>query len=142
MESKKLKRMLELKKRIEQAKKGEVVSAKHDLDEAQERLVAAQQEQDLRLRELAAEEVNVHELADRARFVVLAGKQVGVARDVVAERDREVAVREEARMLATRDVKTFELLNERDRDERRVVARRAEQSSADDISSSRWSSKQ
>jgi flagellar export protein FliJ len=140
METKKLKRMLELKKRIEQAKKGEVVSAKHDLDEAQASLVAAQREQDERLRALAADEVSMHELVDRARFVVLAGKQVGVAREVVAERDREVALREEARMLATRDVKTFELLNERDRDESRVVARRAEQSAADDISSSRWSS--
>lgn len=141
MESKKLKRMLELKKRIEQAKKGEVVNAKHELDEAQTKLLAAEREQDARVAALAAEEVSVHDLMDRARFVVLAGKQVGVARDEVHERDLEVAKREEDRMLATRDVKTFELLNERDRDERRVVARRAEQSAADDIASSRWSPK-
>lgn len=141
MESKKLKRMLELKKRIEQAKKGEVVNAKHELDQAQTRLVAAQREQDARVAALAAEEVSVHDLMDRARFVVLAGKQVGVAREEVKERDLEVVKREEDRMLATRDVKTFELLNERDRDERRVIARRAEQSAADDIASSRWSPK-
>ena len=141
MESKKLKRMLELKKRIEQAKKGEVVNAKHELDAAHAKLVDAECEQAVRVAALAAEEVSVHELVDRARFVVLAGKQLGVARDVVAERDREVAAREEARMLATRDVRTFELLSERDRDEKRVVARRAEQSAADDIASARWSSK-
>lgn len=141
MESKKLKRMLELKKRIEQAKKGEVVNAKYELDAAQTKLLAAQHEQDARVAALAAEEVSVHDLMDRARFVVLAGKEVGVARDEVNERDLEVAKREEDRMLATRDVRTFELLNERDRDERRVVARRAEQSAADDIASSRWSPK-
>jgi flagellar export protein FliJ len=141
VEGKKLKRMLELKKRIEQAKKGELVSAKHELDAAEARLVEAEREQDARVAALAAEEVTVHELLDRARFVVLAGQQVGVARDVVAERDRAVAEREEARLLATRDVRTFELLNERDRAEKRVVTRRAEQSAADDIASARWSSK-
>ena len=141
MEGKKLKRMLELKQRIEQAKKGELVSAKHELDAAEARLVEAEREQDVRVAALAAEEVTVSELLDRARFVVLAGQQVGVARDAVAERDREVAEREEARLLATRDVRTFELLSERDRDEKRVTTRRAEQSAADDIASSRWSSK-
>jgi flagellar export protein FliJ len=141
VDGKKLKRMLELKKRIEQAKKGEVVTAKHELDAAEAKLVEAEHEQELRVAALAAEEVSVHELIDRARFVVDAGKQVGVAREVVSERDREVAEREEARMLATRDVKTFELLNERDREERRVVTRRAEQAAADDIASSRWSAK-
>lgn len=139
MESRKLKRMLELKKRIEQAKKGEVVSAKHELDAAQAKLLAAQKEQEMRVAALHAQEVSVHELTDRARFVVLAGQQVGVAREAVQERDREVAEREEARMLATRDVKTFEILNERDRDEKRVIARRVEQSNADDIAASRWS---
>jgi flagellar export protein FliJ len=141
MEGKKLKRMLELKKRIEQAKKGEVVNAKHELDAAEAKLMAAQREQDARVAALAAEEVSVHELIDRARFVVLAGQQVGVAREEVQERDLEVGKREEARMLATRDVRTFELLTERDKDERRIVARRAEQSAADDIASSRWSPK-
>ena len=81
------------------------------------------------------------ELADRARFVVLAGKQVGVARDVVTQRDREFAEREQDRVMATRDVRTFEVLNERALVEQRAAEKSAEQRANDDVSSARWSSK-
>jgi len=140
LEPRKLKRILELKKRIEQAKKGEVVSARTELDEAQLKLLHAQSEQNMRLSELQnAAEVSATELADRARFVVLAGQQVGVARTYVAQKDKEFLAREEARMLATRDVRTFEILNEKARDELRTSQRKAEQSAADEVASTRWS---
>jgi len=140
METRKLKRMLELKKRIEQAKKGEVATARHALDEAQTELAKAQAEQRARIEALERpEEVSVTELADRARYVVLAGQQVGKAREVVHQRDKTVSFCEEARMVATRDVKTFEKLNERDREERRVTQKRVEQQSADEVANSRWS---
>jgi flagellar export protein FliJ len=140
VESKKLKRILELKRRIEQAKKGELASARHELDSAQMQLLNAQSEQQARLAALEGEqEVSVTELSDRARFVVLAGQQVGAARAVVAQRDQVVAQREEDRVVATRDVRTFEILNEKDREEKRVVARNVEQRAADDLASSRWS---
>ena len=114
MESRKLKRMLELKRRIEQAKKGDVASARHDLDAAQLALLNAQSEQQARLAALSGEQdVSVTELADRARFVVLAGQQVGAAREVVAQRDQVVVQREEDRVVATRDVRTFEILNDK-----------------------------
>lgn len=141
MEPRKLKRMLDLKRRIEAAKKGDVVSAKHELDTAQQKLGEAQREQAARVAALHANDVSVDELMDRARFVVQAGKQVGVAHGVLVERDREVAACEEARMLATRDVRTFEILNERAREEQRVVEKRVEQGTADDIAAARWSSK-
>jgi flagellar export protein FliJ len=140
MEGKKLKRMLELKRRIEQAKKGEVANARHDRDQAHLALLHAQSEQQQRLAALQGEqEVSVTELADRARFVVLAGHKVGHAREVVAQRDQEVAAREEDRVVATRDVRTFEVLTERDREEQRVIQRGVEQRTADDVNSSRWS---
>ena len=140
MESRKLKRMLELKKRIEQAKKGELASARHELDAAQRELLGAESEERARLAALSGEqEISVTDLADRARFVTLASKQVGAANEAVLQRDREVVAREEDRVVATRDVRTFEILNERDREERRVLTRSAEQRAADDVASSRWS---
>lgn len=141
MEHSKLKRMLDLKKRIEQAKKGDVVNARSELDAAHAKLMSAQAEQRARVNALAeAGELTVEELADRARFVVLAGKQVGVANELVAQRDREFAACEQERVIATRDVRTFEILNERARAERRALERSAEQRALDDVASSRRSS--
>ncbi|MDB4976308.1 MAG: hypothetical protein JWN48_4649 [Myxococcaceae bacterium] len=140
MEGKKLKRMLDLKRRIEKVKQGEVASARQQLDSAQLALLNAQSEQQKRLAALQGEqEVSVTELADRARFLVLAGQQVGKAREEVAQRDQTVAYCEEDRVLATRDVRTFEILTEKDREEQRVIAKNVEQRSADDVASSRWS---
>lgn len=142
MDAKKLKRLLELKKRLEKMKKGELAEARRELDNAQSALDAAQAEQKRRLDDLQGENLlSVDELADRARFVVLAGKQVGVARDVVSQRDALVSDAEEQRVLATRDVRTFELLGERSKEERRLVERRAEQSALDEIAGSRRSMK-
>lgn len=139
MDSRRLKRILELKRRIEQAKKGDLVEAKNELDQAYGQLLNAQGEQRARLAELSGDDVSAAELADRARFVVLAGKMVGAARELVAQRDREVVQREQARLEATRDVRTFEVLNERDREAQKVSARVAEQRAADEIASSRRS---
>ena len=140
MEPRKLKRMLELKKRIEQAKKGEVASARSDLDKAQLELMQAQSEERARVAALLSEEeLSVTELTDRARFVTLAGQQVGAAKAMVQQKDREFLAREQDRMLATRDVKTFETLNDKAREEQRINARRAEQSAADEVASTRWS---
>ena len=140
MESRKLKRMLELKKRIEQAKKGELATARHELDAAQTELQNAQQEQRARLAALQGEqEVSVTELLDRVRFVTLASQQVGIANEVVVQRDQAVMEREDERVVATRDVRTFEVLNDRAREEQRVLTRSAEQRAADDVATSRWS---
>ena len=141
METRRLKRILEVKRRIEQAKKGDVATARNELDEAYAGLLHAQHEQRTRLSALEGEnEVTANELAERARFVVLAGKMVGAARELVTQRDSEVASREEARVQATRDVKTFEVLHDRGREEQRVIARNAEQRAADEVAASRRSS--
>lgn len=137
MDGKRIKRLLELKVRLEKVKKGEVVEARQELDAAQQHLSAAEREQQQRLHELQADNtMSIDELADRARFVVLAGQAVGKARDNVAKQDEIVAQREEARILATRDVKTFELLSERHKEQRRLIEKRQEQGQADEVAGS------
>jgi flagellar export protein FliJ len=140
MESRKLKRMLELKRRIEQAKKGELAIARHAREEAAEKLDEAKNEHQMRIDALCdPTELSVVELSERARFVTLAGQQVGAATKVVDHHDRELEKFEEERMLATRDVRTFEILTEKDREQRKIVQRRAEQSASDDVANARWS---
>ncbi|HEY6881212.1 MAG TPA: flagellar FliJ family protein [Polyangiales bacterium] len=140
MDQKRIKRLLDLKRRLEKVKKGEVVEARQELDAAQQRLLAAEREQQQRLCDLQGDNsLSIDELADRARFVVLAGQAVGQARDAVCKHDEIVAEREEARVAATRDVRTFELLDERKKEERRVVDKRLEQGAADEVAGSRRS---
>jgi flagellar export protein FliJ len=142
MEGRKLKRMLDLKRRIEKAKKGELAIARDAVEQAQGELSAAQQEQQARLAQLAAPgEVSLVELTERARFAELAGHVVSAARVVVSDRERALNERQDDVVLATRDVRTFEKLTERDREEQRLLARSAEQRAADDQASARWSSK-
>jgi flagellar export protein FliJ len=140
MEQKRIKRLLDLKVRLEKVKKGEVVEARQELDAAQQQLGIAEREQQKRLRDLYGDNsLSIDELQDRARFVVEAGQVVGKARDNVAKQDELVALREDARIEATRDVRTFELLSERKKEERRIVEKRAEQSAADEVANSRRS---
>jgi flagellar export protein FliJ len=137
MDGKRIKRLLDLKVRLEKVKKGEVVEARQVLDVAQQQLSAAESEQQRRLRDLHGDNtLSIDELADRARFVVLAGQAVGRARDDVSRQDQVVAEREEERISATRDVKTFEMLRERNKEERRLVEKRQEQGQADEVASS------
>ena len=142
MEGRKLKRMLDLKRRIEKAKKGELAIARDAVEQANDQLSAAQREQEARLAQLAAlGEVSLVELTERARYAELAARDVSVARQIVSEREIALIERQDAVVLATRDVRTFEKLTERDREEQRVLARSAEQRAADDQASARWSSK-
>lgn len=138
METRKLKRMLELKRRIEQAKKGDVVSARQETDAAELSLLTAQAEQRERVAALAeTSELSLAELVERARFVELSRERIVSAHHELDQRKRELDEREEARVLATRDVRTFEILSERDREEQRARAKSAEQRAADDVASAR-----
>jgi flagellar export protein FliJ len=140
MDQKRIKRLLELKRRLEKVKKGEVVEARQELDAAQQLLGAAEREQQKRLGELYGDNtLSIDELQDRARFLMQAGQQVGQARSKVHVHDELVAAKENQRIEATRDVRTFELLDERKKEERRVVEKRLEQGAADEVASSRRS---
>lgn len=142
MDGKKLKRMLDLKKRIERAKKGELAIARDDFERAHEQLSAAEREQLARVAALTAEpEVSLTELSDRARFVELAAQSVQQAKTVVKKREVTLNERQEDVVVATRDVKTFQNLNDKAKEAQRKVQNRAEQSAADDQNSARWSQK-
>ncbi|MET0339908.1 MAG: flagellar export protein FliJ [Polyangiales bacterium] len=142
MDGKKLKRMLDLKKRIERAKKGELAIARDDFERAHDALGAAEREQHERVAALASErEVSLTELSERARFAELAGSAVKKAKTVVHQRERAMNERQEDVVVATRDVKTFENLNDKAKEAQRQVQNRAEQSAADDQNSARWSQK-
>ena len=142
MDGKKLKRMLELKKRIERAKKGELAIARDDFERAHQQLGAAEHEQHARVAALTSDpEVSLTELSERARFAELANEGVKKAKTVVHQRQRALDERQEDVVVATRDVKTFETLNDKAKETQRQVQNRAEQSAADDQNSARWSQK-
>ncbi len=140
MDQKRIKRLLDLKKRLEKVKKGEVVEARQELEHAQSGLTVAEQEQHRRLQDLYGDNtLSVDELQDRARFIQLAGQQVMKARVNVAKHEEIAIMKEHQRIEATRDVRTFELLNDRKKEEMRIVEKRAEQAQADEVASSRRS---
>jgi flagellar export protein FliJ len=137
MDHKRIKRLLELKQRLEKVKKGEVVEARSELEHAQQGLSAAEQEQQRRLKDLYGDNtLSIDELQDRARFITLAGQQLSRARDNVSKHDEIVAQKENMRIEATRDVKTFELLRDRKKEEMRIVEKRLEQGAADEVAAS------
>jgi flagellar export protein FliJ len=137
MDPQRIKRLLNLKQRLEKVKKGEVVEARQELEAAQQGLSAAEREQQKRLQDLYGDNtLSIDELQDRARFVTLAGQQVHMARDTVSKHDEIVAQKENQRIEATRDVKTFELLRDRKKEEMRLVEKRLEQGQADEVAAS------
>ncbi|MET0287959.1 MAG: flagellar export protein FliJ [Polyangiales bacterium] len=137
MDAQRIKRLLNLKQRLEKVKKGEVVEARSELEVAQQGLSQAEKEQQKRLQDLYGDNtLSIDELQDRARFVTLAGQQVVKARDTVSKHDEIVAQKENQRIEATRDVKTFELLRDRKKEEMRIVEKRVEQGQADEVAAS------
>jgi flagellar export protein FliJ len=137
MDHKRIKRLLDLKLRLEKVKKGEVVEARSELEVAQQGLSAAEKEQQKRLKDLYGDNtLSIDELQDRARFITLAGQQVLKARDNVSKHDEIVAQKENQRIEATRDVKTFEMLRDRKKEEMRIVEKRQEQGAADEVAAS------
>lgn len=140
MDHKRIKRLLDLKRRVEMVKKGELVEARRDLDLAEGALQLAAQEQAARLRDLQGDNtLAIGELQDRARFATLAGVAVGKARETVARHDQIVEQREQVRIAATREVRTFELISERKQDERRLEEKRREQTATDEAANAKRS---
>jgi hypothetical protein len=133
MESSRLKRLLELTRRVERARKGELLAAKAELSTAEALLVAAESTERTRLRELVeGGEASLSELELRAGLVVDA--RVAVLRSD-AERqvcEEAVLLREDERLVATRDVRKMEILWERDRVEAKRATIVREQRFADD----------
>jgi flagellar export protein FliJ len=133
MDGKRLKKILDVSKRVERARKGELSNARHDQSMALQQLERAKREERDHLRALEeAGELDVNALYDRARGLSLAAVQVQKAREQQAAADNEVMRREAAAFEAMRDVRKFEILSDRAREERNLAAKKAEQQSLDE----------
>lgn len=133
MDHKRLKKMLELTKRVEKARKGELSNARHEQSLALQELERRRGDERARLRELAESgDVDVHALQDRARGLTLAAAKVQEARTVHVEKDNEVQRREVVAVEAMRDVRKFEILFERSHEAGRLAAKNAEQQALDE----------
>jgi flagellar export protein FliJ len=138
MEGRRIRRILELTKRVERARQGELSEARSARDAAQSALERA--------RALEGEHVNGFSnpgdlppevLLDRARHVMAAVESVRHAERACETHEGEVSRREEASFAAVRDVRKFEVLSERSKQEERNAARLAEQRALDDLSARR-----
>jgi flagellar export protein FliJ len=133
MDGKRLKKILDVSKRVERARKGELSSARHEQTLALQKLEQAKREERDQLRALEESgELDVNALYDRARGLSLAASLVHKAREQQAETDNEVMRRETVAFEAMRDVRKFEILCDRDREERRIQASKAEQQALDE----------
>ena len=133
MDHKRLKKMLELTKRVEKARKGELSNARHEQSLALQELERRKGDERARLRELEESgDLDVHALQDRARGLTLAAAKVQEARTVHVEKDNEVQRREVVAVEAMRDVRKFEILCERSHESHRVAAKNAEQQALDE----------
>lgn len=133
MEAKRLRKMVDLSKRVEKARKGELSNARHDQMSAAQQLDQRRREEREKLQELEESgELDVASLQDKARHLVFAAQQTSKARDVQKEADDEVVRREQAAFEAVRDVRKFEILYDRAAEERRIAQKNAEQQTLDE----------
>jgi flagellar export protein FliJ len=133
MEQKRLKKILDLSRRVEKARKGELSNARHEQNLAMQELERRKGEERAQLRALEESgELDVNALFDRARGLTLAAAKVQEARSVHVEKDSEVQRREAAAVEAMRDVRKFEILCERAHEERRLADKNAEQQTLDE----------
>lgn len=133
MDGKRLKKILDVSKRVERARKGELSSARHDQTLAMQQLEQAKRTERDQLRALEeAGELDINALYDRARGLSLAAAMVHQAREQQVVTDQEVMRREAAAFEAMKDVRKFEILCDRDREERRLAAKNAEQLALDE----------
>lgn len=132
-DAKKLERFITIKERVLDARRAELAEANHALQEANDRLLEAQQ---TRLRAIEAltttQDMSAEELSQQARFVSIATEterraeqEYLAAQSLLDERKNEVAD-------ANRDVKTLEVLRERGAKERRREQSRRAQHASDE----------
>lgn len=133
MEAKRLRKILELSKRLETARKGELAAARKEQQDALALLERRKREERDQLSALEdAGELQVSSLADQARMLEFAAGQVHQARAAHVACDAETTRREAAAVEAMRDVRKFELLCERDREQQRLAQKKAEQQLLDE----------
>jgi len=133
MDHKRLKKMLDLTRRVERARNGELSNARQEQSLAMQELERRKAEERTQLRALEeAGDLDVHALYDRARGLSQAAVRVHEARSAHIERDNEVQRREAAAVEAMRDVRKFEILCDRSHELLRQAAKNAEQQTLDE----------
>lgn len=133
MEPKRLRKILDISKRVENARKGELSNARFEQMTAAQQLEQARREERERLQELEESgELNVTALQDRARGLVFASQQTHQASDGKVVADNEVSLRETAAFEAVRDVRKFEILFDRAKEESRIAQKNQEQQALDE----------
>ena len=138
MDGQRVRRILDLSRRVERARQGELANARREREAAEDLLSRARQEETAQLAALTeGGELPPEALLDRARYVALAAQQVKTAQEVFQVKDGEVDARQAAVFEATRDVRKFEVLNEKHRHEAKAAAKQAEQRELDDLSARR-----
>ena len=133
MEEKRLRRILELSRRLQGARKGELSAARSEQLAALTLLEQRKRDERTQLSALEdAGDLSVYSLADQASRLQFAAAEVHKARALHIETDAEVARREQASVEAARDVRKFEILCERDGEQRRKAQKAAEQQTLDE----------
>lgn len=133
MEHKRLRKILELSRRLQSARKGELSAARKEQADALVLLEQRKRDERARLLELESSgELAVYGLADQARLLQHAAAEVHKARAAHAACDAEVVRREQLAVEATRDVRKFEILFERDQEQRKRAHKNAEQQALDE----------
>jgi flagellar biosynthesis chaperone FliJ len=133
MEPKRLRKILDLSRRLEGARKGELSSARKQQADALALLEQKKREERARLTELEdSGELAVYGLADQARLLEHAAAEVHKARAAHAATNDEVLLREQAAVEATRDVRKFEILFEREQEQHKRALKNAEQQTLDE----------
>lgn len=133
MDAKRLRKMLDLSRRLENARKGELSGARMEQTAAVTLVEQTRCEERAQLAALeGAGELAVYSLADQARMLEFAAAEVHKARATQVASDEQVALREQAAIEAARDVRKFEILYERERDQNRLAQKNAEQQALDE----------
>jgi hypothetical protein len=133
MEGKRLRKILELTRRVENARKGELSAARKEQLEASALVEQRKSEERAQLKALEdSGELAVYCLADQAGLLSLAAAQVHKARAQKVASDAELARREVTSVEAARDVRKFEILCERDGEQSRLAEKHAEQQALDE----------
>jgi flagellar biosynthesis chaperone FliJ len=133
MEPKRLRKILDISKRVEKARKGELSNARHEQNAALSQLEQARRAEREQLAALEESgELDVTALQDKARDLVFAAQATHKAREYHTEAGHEVARREAAAFDAVRDVRKFEILFDRADQERRLAQKNLEQQTLDE----------
>lgn len=133
MDPKRLKRILDITKRVEKARQGELANARTEFERSLTRIESAKRDERACFEALEdSGELSVMDLSLRVQALSDASAQLRGARERHVEHDAELQRRQGETFEATRDVRKFEVLRQRDDQRRKLEERNAEQQTLDE----------